>query len=357
MGNLITVRRLWDNGELAVGSCTTAIQCDQITGASPRNAWLTPVPGCPSPSGYALNLSYPGYPQPAGPLPAGTLLGVWIEFLDGTGMVVDAISVQAIIDACNGCCGGTGVVAPRYNGVIPVPPPLVSRTYTISRIDSGGDYAYQRMELDYWPGYISSTFMKISHDTTTGVTVYSFEAYNPPILIGADILVSTSPAVITTGPVPTLSAGQSMVLTLTTQDGTVVPKLAGANAAALIAAASTSALYNVWGTWSAVPAPISLSSTTLTAGSISLAAVTPVVFTSNDPGAPTGTDVVQLTAIMDTVTPAPITAATAALLATALNSAPTYSIYGTWAASGTKITLTTAVVTNAQLVLAIVPAP
>lgn len=354
MGNIITVRRLWDNGELAVGSCTTAIQCDQITGASPRNAWLTPVPGCPSPSGYALNLSYPGFPQPSGPLPAGTLLGVWLEFLDGTGMVVDAISVQAIVDACNGCCGGTGAVQPRYNGNIPVPPPLVARTYTISRIDQGSDYSYDRMQLDYWPGYISGTFNKISHNTTTGVTVYSFEAYTPPILIGADILVSTSPAVIVSNPLPTPGGGQVLVLSLTTQDGTVVPKLTAANAAALVAAASTSALYNTWGTWTSTPPTITLTSTNVTAGDVSVRAVTPVVFTSNDPGAPTGTDVVQMTATMDGVTPAPITAATAAALATAMNSAPTYSIYGTWAASGTKITLTTAVVTNAQLVLALV---
>lgn len=354
MGNLITVRRLWDNGELAVGSCTISIACDQMTGSTPRNAWLTPVPGCPSPSGYALSLAYPGIPYPNGPLPAGTLLGVWIELLDGSGLVVDAISVQAVIDACNGCCGGTGVVAPRYGGIIPVPPPLIARTYTISRIDQGSDYSYDRMQLDYWPGYISGTFNKISHNPTTGVTVYSFEAYTPPILMGADILVSTSPAVIVSNTVPTPGGGQVLVLAFTNQNGLVVPKITAASAVLLVGAASTNALYNAWGTWTNTPPTITLTSTNVTAGSILVTAVTPVVFTSNDPGAPTGGDVVELTGTFDGVTPAPISAATAALLATALSGSPVYNIYGTWAAVGTHITLTSAVVTNAQLVLALV---
>lgn len=354
MGNLITVRRLWDNGELAVGSCTTAIACDQLTGGTPRNAWLTPVPGCASPSGYSLSLSYPGYPQPNGPLPAGTLLGVWLEFLDGTGMVVDAISVQAIIDACNGCCGGTGAVQARYNGTIPVPPPLVLRTYTISRIDQGSDYSYDRMQLDYWPDYASGSFMKISHDAATGVTVYSFQAYTPPILIGADVLVSTGPGVITSNDVPTLTGSQVMVLTLTTQDGTVVPKISAATAILLVGAASTNALYNAWGTWTNTPPKITLTSTNLTAGAITVTAVTPVVFPSNDPGAPTSPQVVELNATFDGVTPSPIQAATAAALATALAGSPFYNIYGTWAAVGTHITLTSAVVSNVSLVLSLV---
>jgi hypothetical protein len=358
MDNIITVRRLWDNGELAVGFCPVSVQCSMLTGATPRNVWLTPVPNCLVPSGYVPNLSAPD------PLPAGTILGVWLEFLDGTSMAVDAISVQAVINACNACCGGTGEVASRYGGLIPSPAPCVASTYVISRSDQGDDYAYQRMSLDYWGNggagsYISGTFLKLSHDPATGLTQYSFQSCINPTLQGTDTLISSTPqTVISNAGVVAPGGGAQLVLTFTNQNGPVVPKITATTPALLVTALNASALYNTYGTWS-YDTP-SQTIRLVPNASVEDAAISVVTksaateFLSNDPGAPAGGQQVQLTAVIDGQTPALISAATVAALVTALNASATYNIYGTWSASGTALKLTSWTVSNAQLSLALI---
>jgi hypothetical protein len=350
MDNIITVRRLWDNGELATpGFCTISVNCNMLTGGTPRLAWITPAPGCNTSNGYLLNLVAPN------PLPGGTLQGIYLAFVDGTDMVVDAISVDAVIAACNACCGGSGIVPSRYAGTIPEAPDQLAATYVIERTDNGGDYAYQRASLAYWPYYIPGTFAKVSHDDLNGSTQYSFQAYTDPVLIGSDNLISESDRVATSNEIPNVSGSQVLVLTFNGPTGVIVPSISAATPAALVTALNANAAYNELGTWAydSNLDVITLTTDTLTSGTITIAAKEPQEFISNDPGAPTGSQQVQLSAVIDGIAPAPVAAATVTALATALNANANYSKFGTWAAQGTAIKLTSAIINNAQLQLSL----
>lgn len=352
MGRIITAKKLWYDGELAIGNCDASFTCDTFTGTSPRNAWLTPIPGCLGSTAFALNLSLPN------PLPDGTLQGVWLEFTNGTGIVIDAMSVQDVVNACNECCGSSTAVAPRYGGIWPTPAPMGAVTYTFTRVDAGDWYAYNKASLDYWPGWITNTFNKISHDPDTGETTYSFMAYRPPVWINGDTFVSASDYVYTSNEIPTPGGGQVLVLQVTTGTGPITPKLSASSAANLVTAATANATYSALGTYTydSGDNKIVLTSADLTAGLLVVTAVTPLVFNSNDPGAPGGGQTVSLTATVDGVTISPNkTAATAAALATALGTDPLYNIYGTWTAVGTAIRLTSAVINSATLALTLIP--
>jgi hypothetical protein len=347
--NLITATKLWYDGELAIGACPASFNCNTFTGTTPRAAWLTPIPGCVGSTAYALNLAMPV------PLPAGTLEGVWLEFINGTGMMVDAVSVQAVMTACNACCGATTIVAPRYSGVFPVPAPLEFSVYTFTREDQGDWYAYNSASLAYWPQWIPGTFNKISHDDETGITTYTMACYFPPIYINGDTEVSHTSRVFTSNTVPTAGGGQTLVMTVIADGTTLFPPLTGANAAALVSAATASSVYNTKGTYATSTGKITLTSQTVVTGQITVQAKDIVLYVSNDPGAPGVGQTVSLSVTIDGtgITPQ-IGAANVTALATALNGSAVYDKYGTWAAAGTTITLSSATVLSASLVLSLV---
>lgn len=347
---LIMARKLWYDGELAIGNCEAVFNCDTFIGTSPRNVWLTPINNCVGNTAYALNLSLPN------PLPGGSLQGVWLEFANGTGMVIDALSVEDVVTACNACCGTTTSVPPRYGGLIPVPFPLVASTYTFTRVDDGGWYAYNKASLDYWPGWITNTFSRISHDDTTGVTTYSFSAYREPVWIDTDTFVSATPRVFTSNVAPTLLGGQVYRLTVNADGANLVPSISATTVPNLVTAATGRAAYSALGTYAAINTntQITLTSSTVDQGGLTITAVTPAVYVSNNPGAPSGGQQVRLTSVLNGNTMPPKQAATVAALVTALTADPVFNVWGTWAADGTALQLTSSVADTASLTLTLV---
>lgn len=247
MSIIATGTKLWVNGELVTGTCTTSVNCDQLSGSTPRPATLVPTGGCCGSVQYGLVLGVPD------PLPLGSLQGVWVEFKDGSGMVLDAISADAVRDACNACCGTTPVIAPLYGGTLPVPPPDVAATYTFTREDLGTSLALQTASLDYWPNYIAGTFNRTSYNTGTGVSTYTFQAYKDPVYIAGDTQTGETARVFVSNAAPTLPVDSVYNVTVYANGVLVTPTapVTAASVALLLTGIQGDANYAALGTWAA----------------------------------------------------------------------------------------------------------
>lgn len=253
---IITAKKLWYDGEIAKGNCDANLNCDIFTGTTPRDAWLVPIYGCCNTSTYSLSLSMPN------PMPAGTLQGVWIETKDGKGMMLNAISAQAVVTACNACCGESTVVEPRYSGPLPVAPPLVAATYTFTRADNNDWYSFRKASEGYWPEYISGTFNRTSYNTGTGVSTYTLQAYQMPIWMAGDTLASKTAKVFTSNAAPTLASGEELVLMVVADGEYITPNLTGATINALQTAAAGNSAYSALGTWAVASNTLTLTTST-----------------------------------------------------------------------------------------------
>jgi len=253
---IFTANKLWYDGELAVGMCPAPFNCELLVGATPRDAFLVPSGGNCGVPDYNLSLSRPN------PYPSATLQGVWLELRGGKGMMIDAISAQDVIAACDACCGAAPVIAPRYDGTLPSPPPPVAATYQFTRTDYGDWYAYNKASLDYWDQYISGTFNRVSY--VAGVSTYSLQAYKDPIWIAGDTVTSETPRLFVSNVAPTLIGTNVYNMTVTINGVNLSPILTGATVAALQTALSGNATYSALGTWTVVGGnTIQLSSTTV----------------------------------------------------------------------------------------------
>ncbi|MFX1709081.1 hypothetical protein PV783_34255 [Chitinophaga sp. CC14] len=243
MSNLLTVNKLWYNGELVEGACETVLNCQQLSGFTPKNVWLVPQAGCCNGMGYGLSLS-----QPPDDI-QGVLQGVMVQTQDGELMVIDALSAQAIVDGCNACCDTTVVIEPRYNGTFPDVPDGVPATYTFTREDDGNYLANYRASMDYFGQYINNTFNRNSYDAATGTSTYSFQAYKDPTYIDGDTQTGETARVFVSNAAPAVGAGETLSLTVTVGNQDIEPALTGATVSALTTAATGDADYNTLGTF------------------------------------------------------------------------------------------------------------
>jgi hypothetical protein len=257
MGIIITATKLWQDGVLSLGGCPVSINCELLAGLSPRTAWLKPEGGCCGDANgiYGLTLQRP----PAGTI--GVLEGVWVELLDGSGMLLDADAVASVRNGCNACCGATPTIPGRYNGVFPTIADLVPATYTFTRVDEGDIYAIERVALDYLRKAIPGTVVRTTYDAGTSTSTYTFSAYFEPVFLGTDTKTGETSKVFDSNTPPTLAGAEILNLTMTADGVQIVPVLTAANLAALVAAATASAAYNVKGTYSAVGGKVRLTTT------------------------------------------------------------------------------------------------
>lgn len=197
MIKMIYAVRLWEKGKLYTDtSCLLTIDCMDFEhfGQGPMNVWLIPDSSCGGAYDYMLQTSVPD------PMPLYTLQGVWIPNGD-EGIVLNALSVKAVVDACQLCCGTVvtgemGILAQdysitvpvRYEVVPPVRPAPVLKEYYIARIDNGDSQAYSKAMMDYYGQYQIASFRLINHDPNTGITTYYFKSYDEPAMIGEDFI-------------------------------------------------------------------------------------------------------------------------------------------------------------------------
>lgn len=151
-----------------------SINAADVAAFSPVNGWLVRnmVPGN---NQVQYNLTFD--PTSADLADVNTIAGVYIE-QDGKGALIDAISISNVILVLN----GTGTIQRRY-GAAPsftTPTPL---WYCVTRSDDGSGSAHDDVVTDYVSQYIGNVRLKTN---TSGVSVYTFQAFGLPKAIGSD---------------------------------------------------------------------------------------------------------------------------------------------------------------------------
>lgn len=263
---IITAIKMWQDGVFAPSGCTVNLNCELFASRSPRAAWLKPENGCcgSQPGVYGLTLQQPN------PTTQGVLQGVWIDMLDGTGILIDAATVASVADACNGCCGTTPVIAGQYNGVFPTAADLVPATYTFTRVDDGDIYAIQRVNLDYLYKAIPGTVNRSSYNSSTSTSTYTFSSYYEPVFLGTDTKTGETSKVFDSNTPPTLTGGQVLTLTIIADGVAISPVLTGADLAALVTAATGNTNYSSKGTYSSVGGKLRFTTTTVNQASVTV---------------------------------------------------------------------------------------
>jgi len=150
------------------------INADKIDAFSPRPVWLLRylVPGT-NQIQYLLTFQ----PTSADLLDANTILGLWVE-QDGKGVMIDCISIADFNTVAN----GTGTITRRYSSA----PAFTNPTpawWCVTRADDGSGYAHDVVVTDYVGQYFGNVRLK---SNTSGVSVYTFQAYGTPTAVGSD---------------------------------------------------------------------------------------------------------------------------------------------------------------------------
>lgn len=241
MSNILQAKKLWYNGEIVTDGCDASINCEQLTGATPRNGWIQPEGGCCGNEAYGLTLERPADMT-------GVLQGTWIETADGRGMLLDAL-LEDVIDGCNACCGTVAPIPPVYDGNIPEVPDPVAGTYTFTRTDDGNYLASYRAQMDYFGQYVNGTFFRTGY--TNGVSTYTFQAYADPVWRDGDTPGTPPTRVFISNVAPTLTPPNVYTLTVLNKGIPITPVLHGVDVAALIVGANLNAEYSVLGTYAA----------------------------------------------------------------------------------------------------------
>jgi len=241
---------LFRNEEIVTCTDQVALNADKF-GSDIRQAFLSPV----GDGYYGISFGDPQKP--------GTLNGVW-AIVDGQGLVIDAASVDEVIDALNGCCGDDPVITPQYNGEFPSEFEAQAATYTFTRVDDGDASAMLDFQRDYDDNgnFIPSGFLRTAYDANTRVSTYQFKAYRDPAPHGNDIKTGETNRVFTSDAAGALGAGQQYQLQVFVNGVRIDTPLTGATLNALVTAANAGDQYNDYGTYATSGGKITLSSST-----------------------------------------------------------------------------------------------
>jgi len=118
---------------------------------------------------------------------ANTLRGVFIQQNEGL-IMIDAVSVQNVVDTCDGCCGTTNTVTRYYTSGIPTNAPFTSpttSTYTVTRTDAGTPGAIDIFSMDYMDQVVTDP---IHVSWASGTSVYRITAFGMPQAVGTDVV-------------------------------------------------------------------------------------------------------------------------------------------------------------------------
>ncbi len=151
---------------------TVTINCERLNAFSPRAVWLKRIL---APGDGTIILYEPTFdPTSDELLDTNTLQGFWIE-QDGQDVMIDAVSLAAITDACMACCGeGTDLVAPFYDAGVTAFSPLTLNTFCIYRLDDGSAGAHDAFAADYVGTFVGKCVMRSNLSNTSHYTLQSY---------------------------------------------------------------------------------------------------------------------------------------------------------------------------------------
>lgn len=353
---IITVYKLWEDG-VFTGSCPMQLNCDQLQGQPYRPAWLL-LTGCCSPVNFQLTFREP---------PAGNyfLTGILVNYKRSV-IILDAVSIEALVAACDLCCGPDDVIVPGiYNGILPplpVPPELT--LYMIEREDNGSISAFNKVLRDYYGQYsMYYPLNRISYEN--GVSTYSFYSDKIPYAIAPDT-VGLFSADYETNDAPTLGGGQWYVLGGTLGGAPIIP-LKATTLDGIVELANQLDYFIAAGTWVVDGEKIRLLGSPYSSGALTLTTETiPVADTIASNVAPTpepGEELLftaQLTIDSFDIGDLPdITALNMTDLLAAIQADAIYSLLGTWSliATDTQVQLSSSLVTGGTVTITADPLP
>lgn len=161
------------------------LNCDNFSAFSPRRAWIKTEYN----PGDGTVLTYSTTAEPNDPdVVAGNAIQGWMIVQDDNTLIIDAVNAQAIIDACNACCGpGLATIAPFYTSGPPAYVYPVSAKYCITRSDDGSAYEHENLTEDYVAQTVGGARL---HSNAAGVSKYEVEAFGKPVAIGSDAVAT-----------------------------------------------------------------------------------------------------------------------------------------------------------------------
>lgn len=173
---IFSASAIYKNGQYVFNDSnnTVTINAPKVDAFSPRNAWLLRylIPGNNQVQ-YLLTFQ----PSSADLADVNTLQGIYVE-QDGQGVLIDCISIDQFLLVAN----GTGVIQRRY-GAAPAFTNPTPNWWCVTRADDGSGFAHGDVVMDYVTQYYGNVRLKTN---SSGVSVYTFQAYGTVIAIGND---------------------------------------------------------------------------------------------------------------------------------------------------------------------------
>lgn len=166
---------------------TITINCERLQAYSPRPVWLQ---RWLAPGDGTLVMYQPTFELTSADVAAygGNMVqGIWIQ-QDNLSAMIDVASINAFLEACNGCCDDdVAVPLARYytSGVPAFAAPTVSN-YCIARVDAGDATAFNDFALAYFSTQGVSDVSMRSH--ASGISYYDVTSALVPQAIGTDVV-------------------------------------------------------------------------------------------------------------------------------------------------------------------------
>jgi hypothetical protein len=165
------------------------INCDRMRAYSPRPVWLKRrlMPGDGTQIQYL-----PTFNATDPEIDSNTLVGFAIE-VDGQDTIIDIVTWQALITACNcpDCVDGFGNLVTRlYTYGVPAFTTPTALFYCVTRADDGSLYAHSRVATDYTTSMIGNVQVV---SNISGVSIYRIQSYYTisqllALAVGTDVI-------------------------------------------------------------------------------------------------------------------------------------------------------------------------
>lgn len=188
MSNLVTARAFYNaaTGEyFGDNPRTVPINCLALSAWSPSFGYLKRKLGMGA-GGGTIILYNPTFDANDPEIDDNSLQGVFIQS-EGQLLMIDATSVQEVVDTCDACCDDAGnAVTPYYGSVIPAFISPTTANYVIQREDDGTPRAIDKFSMDYMEQTVADP---IHRSWGYGYSIYVVNCFGTPTLVGTDTLL------------------------------------------------------------------------------------------------------------------------------------------------------------------------
>lgn len=161
-----------------------SINCLKLSAFSPRQAWIKTNYH----AGDGTTITYTVTMEPTDPEIDATTIKGWMVQQEDDVLIIDAVSAQAILDACNACCGDVpALIPPYYTSGVPAYVYPVASKFCVTRADEGSAWDHELFTEDYIVQTIGGARIVSSTGTSTK---YEVLAYGTPAAVGADTVAA-----------------------------------------------------------------------------------------------------------------------------------------------------------------------